>query len=127
MFGKNDAALPSERFDGAILGFGVLRWLRLFGHVRGIGITQIRTCLSQRREGGFFNDGAHRNTHPECGAERECQSVRKERMPAKRSEISVDGRGVIKLQHVLNGLHNGVFLWSICRTMLVAAGILWQR
>ena len=48
-------------------------------------------------------------------------------MPAKGSEISINGRGVIKLQHVLNGLHNGVFLWSICCTMLVAAGILWQR
>ena len=98
----------------------------MFSYVRGIGITQIRACLSQCHEGGFFNDGAHGNMHPECGAERECQSVRKERMPAKGSEISVDGRGVIKLQHVLNGLHNGVFLWSICRTMLVAAGILWQ-
>ena len=65
--------------------------------------------------------------HPECGAERECQSVRKERMPAKGSEISINGRGVIKLQHVLNGLHNGVFFWSICCTMLVVAGILWQR
>ena len=127
MLGKNDAALPSDRFDGAILGFGVLRWLRLFGHVRGIGITQIRACLSQRREGRFFNDGAHGNMHPECGAERECQSVRKERMPAKGSEISVDGGRAIKLQHVLNGLHNGVFLWSFCRTMLVVAGILWQR
>ena len=65
--------------------------------------------------------------HPECGAERECQSVRKERMPAKGSEISVDGGRAIKLQHVLNGLHNGVFLWSFCRTMLMVAGILWQR
>ena len=127
MLGKNDAALPSERFDGAILGFGVLRRFRLYGRVRGISITQIRACLSQRREGGFFNDGAHRNTHPECGAERECQSVRKERMPAERPEISVNGGRAIKLQHVLNGLHNGVFLWSVCRTMLVVAGILWQR
>ena len=127
MLGKNDAALPSEHFDRAILGLGLLRQLRLFDHVRGIGATETRACLSQCREGRFFNDGAHGNMHPECGAERECQSVRKERMPAKGSEISVDGGRAIKLQHVLNGLHNGVFLWGVCRTMLVVAGILWQR